>query len=366
MINMKRFFKSKYFALIILMIAALVTVSLGSMSFSKYVSTWKDQIVAEYADFRLSHDGNNKSAIITAISDDSKHTHEGFMSISVNNFIEEDGAPVVSEREIVFSMETPSKTELSNQAIYDVWGQKIGEPTHASKLYDVRIVDEVTNAELTNKTLQSDNPQTISIKLEISRRNTYKDTETALSSSDEYVSGTTEYITVVIRTTKPYRNTIVFTIAVSDSKVLFSSMKKEYYGFVEHDINIITAPYYNFVDGTSTKPVEIAINYSDLVFDYERFRLSVEGNLVKDGTAFTPSYSFTSSSIILYLPQASNVTLRFYQKGTSYYAQASVLFSVNKAGVESDKQYTSDSAGLNEITSGSSTNYYALHYSIGG
>jgi len=342
---MKKFFKSKLFSFIILIIATVVTVVLGSVSYARFEMNYHDEIIAEYTDFCLSHDGEGKSTIL---SKNSSGGYEGFMSISVNNTIERTDGVDISKRKIAFIMRTPNESEIIDGKIYDAWGQPIAEVTDATSNYTINLVDDYGNDINSDIILGTDNltdPQFASknVNLQITR-----------NASAGELNGIEE-ITVVIVTSLPYKNTLAFTISVSSRKIMFTTMKKDYFGFEDIDLNIITSDSYEFSgldDTITTNPVRIILTYSssNLIFDYERFRLSVEGNLFEGNAVYSNEYNYSSGSITLYLMPGSDVNLHFYVNGTGTYSiTAEVDFDMNEDGT-ADYDYTNDCAGLTSGT----------------
>ncbi len=362
---MKKFFKSKLFSLIILMFMAIVTVIFGSISYSRFEFNYHDEIIAEYADFCLSHDGEGKSTILTTITDDD-YTHEGSMSVSVVNQIEIDGVLKTSLRMISFTMRTPTAEELEAGVIYDVWGTKVCDIAEDTNKYDVVLTDTFgsplsSHVELGIK--NSDNtisPDVKNVNLGISRKK---------SSGISEIDGI-EYITIVIETSSPYKNTLAFTISVSNRKIMFTPTYSTYFSNEDLKVNVITSNSYVFDDDDdsmiSTNPVKVLLTFTqnDLVFDYERFRLSVEGNLSVGNQVFTNQYSYTSSSIELYLMPGSDIDLHFYVKDPTYSIQAQVFFDMDEDETilietgKPDIDYTSECAGLTKATDGK---YYVVN-----
>ena len=362
---MKKFLKSKLFSLIILMFMAIVTVIFGSISYSRFEFNYHDEIIAEYADFCLSHDGEGKSTILTNIVDED-YTHNGSMSVSVVNQIEKDGVLKTSLRMISFTMRTPTAKELAAGVIYDVWGTKVCDIAKDTNKYDVVLTDAFgatlsSHVELGIK--NSDN--TISKEIEnvnlgISRKK---------SSGILEIDGI-EYITIVIETSSPYKNTLAFTISVSSRKIMFTPTYSTYFSNEDLKVNVITSNSYVFDDDDdsriSTNAVKVLLTFTknDLVFDYERFRLSVEGNLSVGNQVFVNQYSYTTSSIELYLMPGSDIDLHFYVKDPTYSIQAQVFFDMDEdetiliADDKPDIDYTKECAGLTKATDGK---YYVVN-----
>lgn len=350
--KLKNFLKSRAFKLIILLVMAFVTVLFGSLSYSKYEINYKDQIVAEYADFCLSHDGEGKSTILSTVSGSGDYAYTGFMSVSVNNTREKDGDIEISSRLIEFTMRTPTASEITDKAIYDVWGQKVADVAVHTSNYDVSLVNEYGNPIGDNITLGTENNVAFDSKkvnLVINRKK---------SATPATLDGI-EYITVVIKTTKPYSNTIPFTIAVSNRKILFTTTTTDYFGFEDIKVNLVTSNNYSFGTGAdliSNNPVKVELTYTDsaLTFDYERFKLSVEGNLLPgtESQVFSNYYYYTGGKIILYLKPGSDIDLHFYVIGATYSIQAAVYFdmdenkSIETGADKVDIDYTSQCAGL--------------------
>ena len=351
---MKKFVKSKLFGFIILMVMAIVTVISGASSFSRFEMNYHDEIIAEYADFCLSHDGEGKSTILTTIVGNDSYSHEGSMSVSVVNQIEKNGVLETSLRMIEFTMRTPTQAEIDKEVITDVWGQKVCDITKETSNYDVVLTDEYGNILSDHVSLGIKNGEVIekdvkNVNLLINRK----------KGIDE-IDGI-EKITIVIETSKPYKNTLAFTISVSNRKIMFTSSISDYFSNEDLKVDIITSHSYVFdnsdQNSISNNPVKIVLTYTNasLVFDYERFRLSVLGNLFKGDEEFSNQYNYATNTITLYLMPGSDVDLHFYIKDNSYSISAKVYFDMDEdnainlsSGI--DKDYTHECAGLSHNT----------------
>lgn len=361
---MKKILKSKVFGLLILTIMAIVTCVMGSISYSRYEMNFHDEIRGEYASFYLTHDGEGKSAILATINQ-TGYSYEGSMSVSVFNKDEEGN---VSPRLIKFTMRTPTAEEMAKGAIYDPFGNLICTITDDTSKYTVELTDALGNklSEHISLGIMDDNKvntevfDTKKVNLNIKRK-TVKDSE----GNEETLDGI-EPITVVIETSLPYKSTLAFTIFVSNRKIMFSAndVDNHYFDYSQVTTNIITSNSYELVkddaDMTSDNPVKIVLTYSGLIFDYERFRLSVYNNLkyvdpsslVEFTNQYT--YSITNGTITLFLESGSDVDLNFYiiDASSGYSISAMVYFDMDESGsyVESiDYDYTKESAGLTEI-----------------
>lgn len=336
---MKKFLKSRLFSFIILIIATVITVTLGAVSYARFEMNYHDEIIAEYTDFCLSHDGDGKSTILSRQGDE----YVGFMSISVNNAVETGSGLEISKRQIAFDMRTPNASELAGGYIFDVWGQPISVVSSDSHKYEVDIVDIYGNSLVDDVILGEEHEHTPvfvskNINLEIKRKAGYETLDAI------------EYITIIIATSLPYKNTLAFNISVSSRKIMFSSDSKDYFGFEDISVNIITSSYYEFgndEDDISDKPVKVTLTYTDgsLMFDYERFRLSVEGNLSVGDAVFSNQFSYSDGVIVLYLAPGSDVDLHFYVQGSTFEISSEVIFDMNEDNV-ADYDYTDQCAGL--------------------
>ena len=115
----------KTIELAILSLMTVLVVVFGANSFAKYYIEVSEELVGYYVDYRLSHTGDGKSAVIESISaieeTDSNNTkykydYVGFVTFSVSNLL--DGK--ISQRNVDISLRTPTLDETNNGA-HDAW-----------------------------------------------------------------------------------------------------------------------------------------------------------------------------------------------------------------------------------------------------
>ena len=104
---------NKSIKLLILFLMASLVVVFGANSFAKYYFKYTQELVGYYVDYRLSHTGDGKSAVIENISSvtekdvngiNYQYDYVGFLTFSVSNVL--DGK--VSQRDVDISLRTPT------------------------------------------------------------------------------------------------------------------------------------------------------------------------------------------------------------------------------------------------------------------
>lgn len=335
--------KKKSISLFILFLATIIVSVFGAQSLAKYVFEIQHEAIGHYVDYRLSHDGEGKSAIVQEItaetSEDSSYSYNyvGFISLSVNNFIYSNGEELISKRDIQFSLRTPTKDELEAGLVKDAWQDEF--PIEAtSGNYEVTILGELGNVldsesdeykDLTN--FPADVKKTSHITLMIRRRTTAKQNNGALGELSEV-----EKISIILNTTLPYRDVEVFNISVTNRLVMILPITTTYFGFESVDLEVLTAnKFISSIDGTqkrTSKNVKIIIELSNFMFDEQRFIASTKGNYKKLSSApsnanYTEnSYYLVKNSsgvltqLVLFVPAASSLKLNFYKMEQSPYS----------------------------------------------
>ena len=356
----------KYIALLILTLMASLVVIFGANSFAKYNLKISEELVGYYVDYRLSHTGDGKSAVIESISaieeKDSnnvtyKYDYVGFVTFSVSNVL--DGK--ISQRDVDISLRTPTIDETNNGA-HDAWGQEFDISSN-SKYYEVELVsssggpiDSSSNEykELTH--FPEKVSKTSYITLKIKRRTTIKPTKVGNNyqngASVPELNGVEEF-SVIIESFAPYKDLHVFNIKVASTLIMISSIETTYFGFDVVEVEIKTSRVYTFdKDGTFTSsylPVKVDLYYENLVLDEQRFIINTQNNYIKQNTddSFETGYYLSNNKMTLYVPASSSLTVYFIKPTNSGNITSKVLF---KDYVGDMIYYTQNVAGAISIT----------------
>ena len=222
--------QKKTLAILIMFLAAIIVSVFGAQSLAKYVFSFQQEAIGHYVDYRLHHDGDGKSAIVENIGSpqnygsEYSYDHVGFITLKFDNFLEEDGTVNISQREISFTLRTPTQDELVDGKVTDAWQQDT--PINPlSAYYEVSVVGEFGNElavdsdeykELT--TFPEREKKSSYITLMIKRRTTSKKDDSEVPS----LSGV-EDISIIISTTLPYIDVEVFTISLTNRLMMISS-----------------------------------------------------------------------------------------------------------------------------------------------
>ena len=357
----------KYIALLILTLMASLVVIFGANSFAKYNLKISEELVGYYVDYRLSHTGDGKSAVIESISaieeKDSnnvtyKYDYVGFVTFSVSNVL--DGK--ISQRDVDISLRTPTIDETNNGA-HDAWGQEFDISSN-SKYYEVELVsssggpiDSSSNEykELTH--FPEKVSKTSYITLKIKRRTTIKPTKVGNTYQDNGASvpelNGVEEFSVIIESFAPYKDLHVFNIKVASTLIMISSIETTYFGFDVVEVEIKTSRIYTFdKDGTFTSsylPVKVDLYYENLVLDEQRFIINTQNNYIKQNTdnSFETGYYLSDNKMTLYVPASSSLTVYFIKPSNSGNITSKVLFKDNDGDMI---YYTQNVAGAISIT----------------
>ncbi len=317
----------KILTLICLFLTACFVVFFGMNSFAKYQISIKDILIGKYVDFCLSHDGDGQTAILQETESD-HYNYESFITLSVINV--KDGK--TSKRAIQYDLRTPTVTEMntkcsidhSKSCIYDSWG--IEYPlTTTSDYYDVEMVKdngdslsssiEDQNYKNDRTTFEENVIKEVKVNLKIKRLKKSKSGKDVEPFKDKI-----ETISIILTTSIPYIDIQVFEIKVTSSLVIMNPTIQDYFGFEDISVNVKTAKNYIYHQQETSYPVKVQFDLEGVVyFDYERFRLSVENNLMELNSAneYVKGYYLVKEngqikSIILFIPPGSTLDCHFY------------------------------------------------------
>lgn len=342
----------KLIELAFLSLVMILITCFGSYSLAKYNFNYDDVLQGQFVDFIISCNAEGQTAVLQD-STDPNYSYVAYLPITVTN-VEDDK---VSQRKVNFSFRTPNDTELGDGFVKDAWGEKyfIAEK---SKNYEVLIVkhdgNNYSEEELAAITqFEAKEAKEIELVLKIMRK-----------ASIAPISGETESFSLILDTTVPYRELFEYKIRVSDSLIIMntSTNVSSYFGFNELNLNIKTAKSYHYND-VFNYPALVKLNLSgDLIFDYGRFILETENNLVElsNNLTYRNGYYFEYidnklSTIYLYLPCGSSLDCKFYIQGNcKITTEATLLRDIDKDGNSIDPQtvdYTQHIAGVNTASS---------------
>lgn len=351
---------NKKTGLVILFLMTIIIVVFGTVSFAKYQFGFNEQYIGHYVDYRISHDGDGRSSILESINTTSsedntyKYNYVGYVVLQVSNVL--DGK--ISQRDVKFSLRTPTADEIDN-GVEDAWKNKF-PVEHTSTNFEVELVDSkgeilsTTSNEYKNLTEFEERVEKTSyLNLVIRRRTTDKKGNTIGTFSNM------ERVTIVLETSEPYKDLQVFNIVVADNLVMMSTIENKYFNFDQIELDIKTSKMYqlndNGVTKTSLKPVKVELNLENLIFDFERFRLSVENNYqeLTNDSSYTNGYYLTYNDgiitkITLFIPSGSEIKLYFYKDKTSNLSiTTTVTFKITNPVGSKDYVYTNYVAGAN-------------------
>ena len=328
---MKRVRSDKRINLILLLAAAVLALVFAGTSLSRFVFEENDRIRGSYTNFILEHDGEGQTAIL---QDDA--VEEGrsvaFLLVNIRNYEEGGGEESVSARAITYSIRTASAAE-AEQGIMNAWGDVVlpGDCVHPGTVtaqdgnpgyeYTLAVADDAgkpldqNSDEYKNLTSLGDpdtdietppGPQERSVQLRLER------TGTPLQ------DGATETLTVVLETDRPYKDVRAFNVTVTSGLISASMATDEYFGFVQKQVNIRTAPDFSRADLAEDSEYGAILTFTvsgNAVFDLARFQAeypSVECSMTSDGAA---------DGIRVYtvkLRAGSDVNFNFYTVGDGY------------------------------------------------
>lgn len=360
-------YKNKRWLVIVYILVCVVLASFAANSYAKYIFSSSERLEGQYTDFRLTHDGNNKSVILEEISGNANYTHEGYVTINLRN---EDSEGELSQRNILFNIIPASLEQIAAGKIVDSWGEetKLLEDNdnhgnfvgYFSDYYDLTIINAQGNA-MTNQfdetgrpkdgsalysqnflLAEPENPDALvkstSIMLKVQRRKITRSTAKLDLSSQVAVpdlsTNSVESLDMVLKTFIPYIDLRVLQLNLTSSLIYVSSIEEDYFSTPELNINIKTSINYsmkvletsgeNEVTNTynSYLPVKMVFTFDSrkLIFDYERFRLSTRDNYKKLSDAEVDSYQIgyhyvmdgDMKTLTLFIPAASDLDLYFY------------------------------------------------------
>lgn len=391
-------YKAKRTVAILFILVTMVLASFAANSLAKYVFSSSEQLKGMYTDFRLSHDGDNKSVILEEVTS-GDYTHVGHVTINLRN---EDSNGELSQRNILFNIVPASEEQINAGKIVDSWGEEtellkdedqLGNFVgYFSDYYDLTVIDTdgdpMDSADANGKPVKDSNlykqnfllaepenpnapPKTTKIMLKVQRRKTRR-TNPSVAVPD-LSTNSVESLDLVLKTFIPYIDLKVLQLNLTSSLVYVSHMVDDYFTKETLIVNVKTSINYsvkvletvNKEEKTNTYssylPVKMVFTFDStkLLFDYERFRLSVEDNFKELSNSEIDSYSIGYhyqnnasgvDTLTLFVPAASDIDLHFYIMGNSGCAinltNTTFKLSANKADGTNTYNYLSEVSGL--------------------
>ena len=119
---------------------------------------------------------------------------------------------------------------------------------------------------------------------------------------------------------------------------MISSIETTYYGFDVVEVQIQTSRIFTFSDDDdqvshSYLPVKITLDYSNLIFDEQRFIIATEYNYPKhsDANTYENGYYLSGDTITLFVPAASSLTVYFIKNTSTSTITATAMFKSSDA-----------------------------------
>lgn len=285
--------------LIFLFATACALIAFACVSVSKFVLTDKKELVGVYTDFVLSHDGDGKTAVIKTETNDSVAGYKGYIVVTVSNFT----ADKVSKRDVKFTLRVPTAEELESGFVTDAWKNKHSLAAE-SKYYDVSIVDE-NDEELTESSnatlLKSDKKNSSSLMLKIKRK-------AAGTGVPAMPAEGTEYLSVILQTSEPYRDLQVFTVNTTMARLSVGVSADEYRGYERKTVNLkssaefVRSPDLPITTASYLATVEFTLQ-GNVIFDYARYA---------EAYGDVPAYDPANNKYTITVRPGADVNLYFY------------------------------------------------------
>ena len=313
---MKRMRSGKRINLIVLFAAAVLLLAFAGTSLSRFAFEEEDRLRGSYTNFILEHDGEGQTAILQ----DRGEAKVAFLLVNVRNFEAGEGG-AVSARAIAYTIRTASAAEAQN-GIANAWGDTVlpagsvyaGET--AERRYSLAVADDAgeplgtDSAEYKDLTSLGDpdtdigtppGPQERSVQLRLER------------AGNALQDGASETLTIVLETSKPYRDVRAFNVTVTSGLISASTATDEYFGFVQKQVTVRTS-----ADYADAGAPENGAGYG------AELTLAVAGNAVFDVARFRSEYPSVpvtadgAGSYTVGLRPGSDVSFNFYTVGSGY------------------------------------------------
>lgn len=350
--------KTRMTSLILLLVVALLAAIVAGTSVSRYVFDRNDNITGNFTNLYFSHNGDGTTAIME--EDEGSNTYVGYISLTAFNYeTDSEGATRVTPREIQYRFVGIEKVipGAVGNTFTDDWGTVYtltnSAAVAASYNYKVEPVDESGGSGYDTSASGSEpydrcslGGQTTTdaageeVGVRASDTNMLKITRTADSNLTDK-----ETFYIIIEITMPYQEYAFFEVDASTSLIAVANSgtnsNDTYFGYNQLALNIQTARDYkytteNSVSVESSLPAMVTLTWTTatstaVIFDSDRLITATEGNFTAltsvpdipstDGGSFAGTWpspgwyaesSGTTTTVTLFLPQASNLNLYFY------------------------------------------------------
>lgn len=325
---MRRVQSNKKINLIVLLAAALLALIFAGTSLSRFVFEEKDSIRGSYTNFILEHNGAGQTAILQERSAGDGTENVAYLLVSLYNY-EQTGAAdaAVSARQIVYSIRSATGEEIEG-GIQNAWGDDIlssDEVSAESVNYTISLADDAGNPLLDPDSEEYKNATTLG--QDSTEDTAVRDSRTVMlkivrsSAAPQLGDGESERLTIVLETSRPYRDVRAFNVTIVSGLISASVSENTYFGFTEKRVNIRTSV--NFDRGTEADNVsygaELTFTVSGgIVFDIKRFQ---DQYCVGENPNVSVDESAESGGVRIYtvcLLPGSDVNLHFYTVGGAY------------------------------------------------
>lgn len=347
--------KTRTTSLILLLVVALLAAIVAGTSVSRYVFDSNDNIVGTFTNLYFSHNGDGTTAIME--EETTGGDYVGYISLTAFNYeTDSNGATHVTPRQIQYrfvGIDDIVNFDRENNTFTDDWGttyQLDGAVVANSDNYSFEPVDESgsvisENLELGGQTTTDAAGEEVGVQA--SDTNMIKITRSASAGA----LSDTETFYIIIEITSPYQEYAFFEVDASTSLIAVANSgtnsNDNYFGYDQLTLNIQTAREYGYttdnnVQVDSSLPAMVTLTWTSqtaVIFDYDRLITDTEGNFTSlaagdipstDGGSFTGTWpssggwyavstttttdgiTTATTTVTLFLPQASNLNLYFY------------------------------------------------------
>lgn len=356
--------KTRTTSLILLLVVALLAAIVAGTSVSRYVFDSNDNIVGNFTNLYFSHNGDGTTAIME--EETTSGNYVGYISLTAFNYeTDSNGTTHVTPRQIQYrfvGIGDIVNFDRENNTFTDDWGttyQLDGEFVANSYNYSFVPVDEsggngydtsasggepYDRCSLGGETTTDAAGEEVGVQA--SDTNMIKITRNA----DAGDLTDTETFYIIIEITSPYQEYAFFEVDASTSLIAVANSgtnsNDTYFGYDQLTLNIQTAREYGYttdnnVQVDSSLPAMVTLTWTTttstaVIFDYDRLITDTEGNFTAltsvltspstDGGSFTGTWpssggwyavsttdgTTATTTVTLFLPQASNLNLYFY------------------------------------------------------
>lgn len=356
--------KTRTTSLILLLVVALLAAIVAGTSVSRYVFDSNDNIVGTFTNLYFSHNGDGTTAIME--EETTGGDYVGYISLTAFNYeTDSNGTTHVTPRQIQYRFVGIETIGLNTDNTFtDDWGtvyQLDGAVVANSDNYSFEPVDEsggngydtsasggepYDRCSLGGETTTDAAGEEVGVQA--SDTNMIKITRNA----DVGDLTDTETFYIIIEITSPYQEYAFFEVDASTSLIAVANSgtnsNDNYFGYDQLTLNIQTAREYGYttdnnVQVDSSLPAMVTLTWTSqtaVIFDSDRLITDTEGNFTAltsvltppstDGGSFTGTWpssggwyavstttttegiTTATTTVTLFLPQASNLNLYFY------------------------------------------------------